>query len=317
MSESLIVRSARREDAAAWVGLRVAATASAAALDPVLEFDEFHHLPPDGLAHRLIGWREERAVAGCTLHPLGTVMALLDFIVAPDAPAADGPAFVRAVVERVRGLGATMITVEYPAAYSPLFTGADFHQNTRTRMKRPLAGYASRPVHLPPGIFLRHPHPDDEAAVTLLAYRNYADTVDREMVSSSREQAASTIGPMFQSAYSRFAYECSFLAEDAPGQLVADILLGAMGEPEERLIWVLDISLSSAWRGRGLGTALMSSAFTAAQAHGYREIGLIVTCGNAPALALYHSFGFQEYGDLMYEAWLRLPGRVGHLTMEG
>jgi ribosomal protein S18 acetylase RimI-like enzyme len=307
VSESLIVRPAHREDAAAWVGLRAAA-ADLDALDTALGIDQFGVLPPDGLARRPIGWRGARAVAGCALHPLGTVMALLDFIVAPDALTADGPAFIQAVVEHVRAQGATLITVEYPAAYSPLFTGAGFHQNTRTRMKRALGDYTPRPIQLPPGIVLRHPRPEDEAAVTRLAYHNYADTVDREMVSSSREQAASTIGPMFQSAYSRFSYDCSFLAEDAPEQVVADILLEVMGEPEERLIWVLDISLSSAWRGRGLGKALMGSAFNAAQSQGYVEIGLIVTCGNAPALALYHSFGFQEYGDLMYEAWLRLPG---------
>jgi ribosomal protein S18 acetylase RimI-like enzyme len=308
VSESLIVRPARREDAAAWAGLRAAVAPDSGALDRALEIEQFHLLPPDLLARRLIGWRGARSVAGCALHPLGTVTALLDFIIAPDALVTDGPAFVQAVVEHVRGQGTTMITVEYPAAYSPLFTGAGFHQNTRTRMKWALGDYTPRPVHLPPGIFLRHPRPDDEEAVTRLAYHNYADTVDREMVSSSHEQAASTIGPMFQSAYSRFAYDGSFLAEDAPGQLVADILLGAMGEPEERLIWVLDISLNSAWRGRGLGKVLMGSAFNAAHAQGYVEIGLIVTCGNAPALALYHSFGFAEYGDLMYEAWLRLPG---------
>lgn len=308
MPDPLTVRPARPADAAAWVALRSAVVSDPAALDPELEHDYFLALSPAMLAHRLIGWRGDRAVAACTLHPLGAVTALLDFVVAPDAVTRDGPAFVAGVVARLRDEGTALITVEFPAAYSPLFTGAGFHQNTRTRMKRPLAGDPPRPAHLPPGIFLRHPRPADEDAVTLLAFRNYADTVDREMVSSSREQAASTIGPMFQSAYSRFAPNCSFLAEDAQGQLVADILLGAMGEPEERLIWVLDISLAPVWRGRGLGTALMSSAIAAAQAHGYAEIGLIVTCGNAPAQALYRAFGFAEYGDLMYEAWLRLRG---------
>jgi ribosomal protein S18 acetylase RimI-like enzyme len=305
MSESLIVRPARLEDAEAWVAVRMAAAAEPAALDHAWEVEQFQFQPPDLLANRLIGWRGARAVATCTLHPLGTVIALLDFGLTPAALETAGPAFVEAVVAAVRRRGATLITVEFPAAYSPLLTGAGFRQNTRTRMRSALGAYVPRPIHLPTGIFLRHPRPEDEAAVTLLAYRNYADTVDREMVSSSREQAASTISPMFQSAYSRFLFAGSFLAEDAQGQLVADILLGEMGEPEERLVWVLDISLASDWRGRGLGKALMGSAFNATQAHGYTEIGLIVTCGNEPAQALYHSFGFREYGDLMYEAWLR------------
>ncbi len=306
--ESLVVRPARLHDAEAWVALRVAAEGAMAPADPAWEIEQFQGTPPDGLANHLIGWRGEQAVAGCTLHGLGVVTALFDFAVAADGVQDDGPAFVRQVVDRVRVAGATLITVEYPAAYSPLFLGAGFQQNTRTRMKRSLADYAPRPVHLPTGIFLRHPRPDDEAAVALLTYHNYADTVDREMASSSREQAASTIGPMFQSAYSRFAPECSFLAEDAQGQLVANILLGEMETPEERLIWVLDISLNPDWRGRRLGKALMGSAFNAAHAAGYTHIGLIVTCGNVPALALYHSFGFVEYGDLMVEAFLRLRG---------
>jgi ribosomal protein S18 acetylase RimI-like enzyme len=302
----LIVRPARREDAAAWLALRTATAIDPAALDPELEIDQFRYMSAWMLANRLIGWRGDRAVACCTLHPLGMVTALLDFMVAPDAQAAYGPAFVAQVVAAVRERGAALITVEFPAVYSLLFTSAGFQQNTRTRMRRALADYTPRPIHIPTGIFLRHPRPDDEDAVTLLAYRNYADTPDREMVSSSREQAASTIGPMFQSAYSRFAPDCSFLAEDAQGQLVGDILLGEMEEAGQRLIWVLDISLSPDWRGRGLGSALMGSAFLAAIAQGYTAIGLIVTCGNTPALALYHAFGFQEYGDLMYEAWLRL-----------
>jgi ribosomal protein S18 acetylase RimI-like enzyme len=305
MSESLLVRPARPEDAEAWVAVRLAVAAEPEALDRAWEVEQFQFQPPDLLANRLIGWRGAQAVATCTLHPLGTVIALLDFGLTPAALDTAGPAFVQAVVTEVRRRGAGLITVEFPAAYSPLLTGAGFRQNTRTRMRRALGDYVPRAIHLPTGIFLRHPRPEDEVAVTLLAYRNYADTIDREMVSSSREQAASTIGPMFQSAYSRFSFDGSFLAEDAQGLLVADILLGEMGEPEERLVWVLDISLASDWRGRGLGKALMGSAFNAAQAQGYAEIGLIVTCGNEPAQALYHSFGFQEYGDLMYEAWLR------------
>ncbi len=308
MPESLTVRSARAEDAEDWVALRVAAGGETAPLDPAGEIDQFQHLPPDVLSNTLIGWRGDQAVAGCVLHSLGAVTALLDFVVVADGLPADGPAFLRQVVDRMRATGAAIITVEYPVAYSPLFLGAGFQQNTRTRMKRPLADYTPRPVHLPTGIFLRHPRPDDEAAVTLLSYHNYADTVDREMASSSREQAASAIGPMFQSAYSRFAPECSFLAEDAQGQLVANILLGEMENPVERLIWVLDISLNTDWRGRGLGRALMGSAFNTAHAEGYTHIGLMVTLGNVPALALYHSFGLVEYGDLMYEAFLRLRG---------
>lgn len=308
MPEPLTVRPARADDAEAWVALHVAAGGEAAPTDLDWEIEQFQLMPPAELAHRLIGSQGDQAVAGCTLHPLGGATALVDFAVADAVLQEAGPAFVQQVVERVRAAGAAIITVEYPVAYSSLFLGAGFRQNTRTRMKRPLGDYTPRPVHLPTGIFLRHPRPDDEAAAALLAYHNYADTVDREMASSSREQAASTIGPMFHSAYSRFAPECSFLAEDAQGQLVANILLGEMEKAGERLIWVLDISLNTDWRGRGLGKALMGSAFNAAHAAGYTHIGLIVTCGNVPALALYHSFGFQEYGDLMYEAFLRLRG---------
>jgi ribosomal protein S18 acetylase RimI-like enzyme len=52
-----------------------------------------------------------------------------------------------------------------------------------------------------------------------------------------------------------------------------------------------------ACRGKGAGRALMEHAYAfAASLDGVRQVGLGVTAGNAPAVALYESLGFQSYG---------------------
>ena len=69
-------------------------------------------------------------------------------------------------------------------------------------------------------------------------------------------------------------------------------------------IGVLGISIKQAYRGRGLGRALMNVVISEAQKHleGLRMIALDCFGSNAPAIHLYRSLGFIEYG--------RLPGGI-------
>ena len=59
-----------------------------------------------------------------------------------------------------------------------------------------------------------------------------------------------------------------------------------------------------AWRGQGIGQGIIGEIAAWARGAGYEAIGLGVTVGNGPAIALYERLGFRDTG-------LRYPLRDG------
>jgi putative acetyltransferase len=57
---------------------------------------------------------------------------------------------------------------------------------------------------------------------------------------------------------------------------------------------VAKMAVADAYKGRGLGRALMAAAVERAKAAGAPRLYLETNSGLAPALALYRSFGFEE-----------------------
>lgn len=58
----------------------------------------------------------------------------------------------------------------------------------------------------------------------------------------------------------------------------------------------LSIGVKAAWRGRGVGRALLDALVATARAEGHDALSLSVDRRNTPALALYRSTGFREVG---------------------
>jgi GNAT superfamily N-acetyltransferase len=58
--------------------------------------------------------------------------------------------------------------------------------------------------------------------------------------------------------------------------------------------WLEDLFVEEDARGSGLGAALVEAALARARERGCRRIELDTNEENAPALALYHRFGFSE-----------------------
>lgn len=58
----------------------------------------------------------------------------------------------------------------------------------------------------------------------------------------------------------------------------------------------ISIGVEGAWRGRGVGRALLEALIDRARADQHEALSLSVDAGNAPALALYRSMGFVESG---------------------
>ena len=82
-----------------------------------------------------------------------------------------------------------------------------------------------------------------------------------------------------------------FTARDADGAPIGVLWLH---RPSERTVWIYDIEIDRAFRGRGLGRALMLEAHSWAEAQGATAVELNVFGGNAVARGLYTSLGYTE-----------------------
>ncbi|HEX9635059.1 MAG TPA: GNAT family N-acetyltransferase [Candidatus Limnocylindria bacterium] len=58
----------------------------------------------------------------------------------------------------------------------------------------------------------------------------------------------------------------------------------------------ISVGVEAAWRGRGIGRALLTALFDRARSEGIEALSLSVDANNAPAVALYQSMGFRSAG---------------------
>jgi GNAT superfamily N-acetyltransferase len=86
------------------------------------------------------------------------------------------------------------------------------------------------------------------------------------------------------------------IARDADGQAIglatAQLVIStAEGAPSA---WVEDVVLTEAWRGKGLGRALLDHVLDWAKAQGATRAQLLADSNNAPALEFYAYLGWQR-----------------------
>jgi ribosomal protein S18 acetylase RimI-like enzyme len=92
----------------------------------------------------------------------------------------------------------------------------------------------------------------------------------------------------------------ALLVAETSGEVVGMVWAGPA--PEERAgWWIYDIEVVPAQRGRGYGRALLRAAEREAQRRGVDSIGLNVFGGNAVALGLYESSGYQVAAIRMHK----------------
>ncbi|WP_417578917.1 ribosomal protein S18-alanine N-acetyltransferase [Pelagibacterium sp.] len=84
----------------------------------------------------------------------------------------------------------------------------------------------------------------------------------------------------------------AYVATDARRRISGFAMLRISGEESE----LLTIAVDPKMRGRGLGAALLAAAFADLAMSPVKTLFLEVDETNAPALALYHRFGFAPIG---------------------
>lgn len=150
------------------------------------------------------------------------------------------------------------------------------------------ARVAERPAPpLPPGVTLRPLQPGEERAFHRVTEAAFAGSWGFEAVPFERWLEQATV----QQAYVPALW---LVAVAAPGAGPGEGIAGAVRCLPERSGggWVRTLAVDPAWRGRGLGAALLHAAFLAFAERGERTVALGVDTGNATgALALYERAG--------------------------
>ena len=87
------------------------------------------------------------------------------------------------------------------------------------------------------------------------------------------------------------------LLAEIDGRAVGSAGIDCVGKKEKvRHRAEFGISVDKAYWGLGIGRALTEACIECAKKAGYAQIELDVVAGNKPAISLYESLGFKEYG---------------------
>jgi len=89
---------------------------------------------------------------------------------------------------------------------------------------------------------------------------------------------------------------------EADGEAVGDLWFAERATGLGRCLWIYDIRIDEAYRGRGYGREAMLLAEVEARQRGYNRIGLNVFGNNDVARSLYRSLGYEENAIVMSKA---------------
>jgi GNAT superfamily N-acetyltransferase len=134
-----------------------------------------------------------------------------------------------------------------------------------------------------PGVRLFKPR--DEAALGPLMLRAYRGTVDDE--GETVEEAVAEVRKTLSGGYGDFMPACSMVAERDSHVVSATLVTRLVGQP-----FVAFTFTDPACQGQGLAGACIRAAMAQLLLHGERELGLMVTLANTPAVSLYARLGF-------------------------
>ena len=126
----------------------------------------------------------------------------------------------------------------------------------------------------------------DRAALGQLMYHAYLGTVDYE--GETEEQAAAEIARTFAGAYGTLNAAASQVFEQ-DGRILSATLITTW---QQRPFVAFSMTHPEA-KNRGLARACMRAAMGVLASQGHRELRLVITRVNAPALALYTRLGFE------------------------
>lgn len=116
-------------------------------------------------------------------------------------------------------------------------------------------------------------------------------------VDRARDKAANDVEQLFPGG--RPSADQSVFVIEADGRPVGDLWIAEREDELQHSLWIYDVHLDEAERGRGYGKAAMLHAEEEARRRGLRHVGLMVFGGNEVARNLYRSLGYAENAVVM------------------
>jgi ribosomal protein S18 acetylase RimI-like enzyme len=172
-------------------------------------------------------------------------------------------------------------------------------------------------VQLPEGVVIRPARPSDAAS-----YLRMWSAVVAERRWVRTETVRFTVRGYRRLLRNPVTGDHARLVAVAEGNVVGNLVIERLAHPVNRHVATLGMAVDAAWRGRGIGTALMSAALRWARAEGIEKVSLEVYPSNVAAIALYRKFEFIEEGrlrgqsrkaygyedEVLMSRWLTPPG---------
>jgi putative acetyltransferase len=145
-------------------------------------------------------------------------------------------------------------------------------------------------------ITVREATPNDAAALlahlkALAAEPDINIPLAADEITTTLEQEKALLADIAASA------RAIMLVAEVDGAIVGELSLKAISSRRAvSHVATLGMSVAQAWRGKGVGRALLTDALEWAPSAGIKRIELYVYVRNAPAIALYEKLGFTVEG---------------------
>ncbi len=140
---------------------------------------------------------------------------------------------------------------------------------------------------------IREATPGDAAELVALAHAVSSEPEDWLLTTAEWRSVAAE--RRYLRAARRSPHAAVFVAE-APAGLVARLSVARDVHPASRHVADLGLMVAAGHRRQGIGRALLQRTVEWARANGVSKLELHVFAHNAPAIALYESFGFVQEG---------------------
>jgi GNAT superfamily N-acetyltransferase len=184
--------------------------------------------------------------------------------------------------------GADRIVASLEDAYLPEFQKLGFSERfSRIRMEAPVTKAD------PPTVAMAHPEVTDLEDIMRFLIGVYEGHIEQTfgMHVGSEAEWRDYVTGIWKGDSGTYIPLASWAVRDATGVAGVSLATHWMGSP-----LLSEIGVRKDRRGEGLGRALVVQTMNALADLAYDRLGLYVTVGNDPAIALYKSLGFTQVG---------------------
>ncbi|MCB9134020.1 MAG: GNAT family N-acetyltransferase [Anaerolineales bacterium] len=133
---------------------------------------------------------------------------------------------------------------------------------------------------------LRTPTPTDLPALAALMIVSYTGTIDYD--GETLEDATNEVQSYFNGASGETLLDSSWLCFDC--EALASAILISLWEGQPLVAYVMT---ATAYKGQGLGRALLERSLTHLKNQGKTEVRAVITEGNLPSKTIFKAMGFQ------------------------